>query len=81
MFSTFIQIPSTSTAMIGPILQRAVIPKESALPSLFLRAAETPAPSDMMNGTVIGPVVTPPESKESGLKLSGRKNASTVAAM
>ena len=59
--------------MIGPILQRPVIPNESSrLPELSF-AAETPAPMDMINGTVIGPVVTPPESNAKVLKPSGRK--------
>ena len=29
----------------------------------------------MMKGTVMGPVVTPPESKETGMKLPGAKAA------
>ena len=35
----------------------------------------TPTPRDIINGTVIGPVVTPPESKDIERKLSGTKNA------
>ena len=42
-------------------------------------AADIPAPMDIMNGTVIGPVVTPPESKDSGRKEGSTKNASTNA--
>ena len=37
--------------------------------------AETPTPIDIINGTVIGPVVTPPESKDIAMKFSGTKNA------
>ena len=32
-----------------------------------------PIPSAMMKGTVIGPVVTPPESKATGIKSLGTK--------
>ena len=46
--------------------------------SLFFaaRTADTPKPSDIMNGTVIGPVVAPPESKAMGQKFDGAKKAS-----
>ena len=50
------------TAMIGPIEQSATRPKLSALAFSSLRMDATPTPSAMINGTVIGPVVTPPES-------------------
>ena len=36
---------------------------------------ETPRPKAMMNGTVMGPVVTPPESKATARKSPGTKNA------
>lgn len=35
--------------------------------------ADTPTPRAMMNGTVMGPVVTPPESKATLKKSFGRK--------
>ena len=56
-------MPSTITASIGPTEHSATRPKLSFSASLSLRIAETPTPSASMNGTVIGPVVTPPESK------------------
>ena len=37
-----------------------------------------PMPSAMMNGTVIGPVVTPPESNATATKSSGTKNARMI---
>ena len=51
------------TASIGPMELIATRPKLSFCASLSLRDDATPTPSAMMNGTVIGPVVTPPESK------------------
>ena len=51
-----------STARIGPMEQSATRPKLSAFAPLSLRMFDTPRPSARMNGTVIGPVVTPPES-------------------
>ena len=50
------------TAKIGPIEQSATRPKLSALAFSSLRMDATPTPSAIINGTVIGPVVTPPES-------------------
>ena len=52
---------------------RATRPKESLLEFLSLRTAARPMPRAMMKGTVMGPVVTPPESKAAGTKLSGAK--------
>ena len=40
-----------------------------------LRMAEMPTPSAMMNGTVMGPVVTPPESNATARNSGGTKNA------
>ena len=59
--------------MIGPILHRATRPKLSLAPSLSLLAAERPTPRAMIKGTVIGPVVTPPESNATAVKESGEK--------
>ena len=58
---------------MGPTLESATRPKESSCPFLSLRMEATPTPSDMMKGTVIGPVVTPPESKETAQKSSETK--------
>ena len=55
-------MPSNSVARIGPTEHRATRPKLSFSACLSERMDETPTPSAMMNGTVIGPVVTPPES-------------------
>ena len=41
---------------------RPTRPNESAFAFSSERIEATPTPSAMMNGTVIGPVVTPPES-------------------
>ena len=65
--------------MMGPTLESATRPKESFLPPL-LRMEATPTPSDIMNGTVMGPVVTPPESKETAQKLGSTKMLRTNAA-
>ncbi len=58
----------------------ATRPKESSCALVSDRMDETPTPSAMMNGTVIGPVVTPPESKAtarySGLAITASKNTS-----
>jgi len=40
-------------------------------------AVGTPTPSAMMKGTVMGPVVTPPESKATERNSFGTKAAST----
>lgn len=51
-----------STESIGPIEHSATRPKLSASAERSLRIMETPSPIARINGTVIGPVVTPPES-------------------
>ena len=56
---------------IGPILLKATRPKLSSPLFLPLLTAATPTPSDMIKGTVTGPVVTPPASKEIAQKLDG----------
>ena len=38
-----------------------------------------PTPIAMMNGTVIGPVVTPPESNATGKNAFGTKNESPIS--
>ena len=62
-------IPRISTARIGPIEQRATRPKLSDFALLSLRIEATPTPRAIMKGTVIGPVVTPPESNATERKL------------
>ena len=66
------QMPIISTAKMGPMLHRATMPKllSSAFwPSLWVEA--TPMPRAMIKGTVMGPVVTPPESKATAKNSSG----------
>ena len=57
------------TAIIGPIEHIAIRPK---LFSLELRppiVVAIPTPNAIINGTVMGPVVTPPESNDKAKKL------------
>lgn len=57
-------------------------PKFSSPPvDLFRPTAERPMPSAMMKGTVIGPVVTPPESNATAIKFFGTKIARTKTRM
>ena len=63
--------------MMGPMEHRATRPKLSPPASLSLRTALTPTPSAMIKGTVMGPVVTPPESKATAQKSGDTKPAST----
>ena len=58
---------------MGPMLESATRPKLSLAAFLSPRTAAMPTPSAMMNGTVIGPVVTPPESYATARKRSGTK--------
>jgi len=69
------RMPRSSTARIGPTLHRATRPKVSSCESLSPRSEVMPTPIARMNGTVMGPVVTPPESKPTGMKDSGVKRA------
>ena len=66
---------------MGPMLHRATRPKLSSVPSGSLRAADKPTPSAMIKGTVMGPVVTPPESKATEEKLDGEKKERTNTRM
>ena len=54
--------PRISTASTGPMEQSPTRPKLSSCARLSLRMEATPTPIAIMNGTVMGPVVTPPES-------------------
>ena len=61
------------TERMGPILQRATRPKLCS-PAFFpFLCAARPAPNAIINGTVMGPVVTPPESKAVGTNSFGAK--------
>ena len=62
---------------MGPTEQSAISPIESSEAALSLRIAAMPRPKLMMNGTVMGPVVTPPASNATARKSSGARNAST----
>ena len=70
------KMPSSRTARTEPTLHSAIRPKESDWEFLSLRREVRPIPIAMMNGTVIGPVVTPPESKDTGMKTFGTSAAS-----
>ena len=70
-------MPRISTARMGPTEHSAMRPKLALALSLSLRAAEKPMPSAMIKGTVMGPVVTPPESKATARNSRGTKAAST----
>ena len=80
MFSGLTIIPKIITEIIGPIEQSAVKPNPSVSAFLSLRIDATPVPIAIMNGTLIGPVVTPPESNANGTNVSGTKNAITKTA-
>ena len=67
---------SSCTARMGPTEHSATRPKESSAAVLSLRMAVMPRPKAMIKGTVIGPVVTPPESKATARKLSGTRKVS-----
>ena len=71
-------IPSISIEMIGPTEHIATIPKLSLRPP-FLFTEARPMPSAIRNGTVIGPVVTPPESNAAGMNSGGQKQAKSAA--
>ena len=60
------------------MLQRATRPKLCSPVLLPFLLEARPAPSAIINGTVIGPVVTPPESNAVGINSSGAKNESTM---
>ena len=75
--TSFWTMPRIRTARIGPILHIATIPKLSDCEPLLPPSEARPMPSAIMNGTVIGPVVTPPESNETGIK-SGLYTATTA---
>ena len=65
---------------IGPMLQKEIRPKLSLEPSLSLRVEERPTPMAIIKGTVIGPVVTPPESNATAMKSAGAAKESKNSA-
>ena len=69
---------SSITDRMGPILQRATRPKLCSPAFLPFLDAARPAPSAIMKGTVMGPVVTPPESNAVGINSLGVKNANRI---
>ena len=71
-------MPSNKTARIGPILEIATKPKLSSEAFLSLRTDANPTPKAKMKGTVIGPVVAPPESKATGTKSFGVRKESKI---
>ena len=73
--------PSSSTDKIGPMEHSATRPKLSASACRSLRTWEIPTPRERMNGTVMGPVVTPPESKAILRKSLSAKAARANTAM
>ncbi len=61
---------------MGPILDNATRPKLSLAEFLSVRREARPMPMAMIKGTVMGPVVTPPESKATARNSLGtRKDA------
>ena len=62
---------------MGPMEHSATRPKLSASAFLSLRMLETPTPSARIKGTVMGPVVTPPESNATLKKSESASAAST----
>ena len=69
-------MPKIITEIIGPTEQRAVNPNPSVSEFLLFPSVATPVPMAIIKGTLIGPVVTPPESKASGINVSGTKKDS-----
>ena len=67
VISDFIKSPSNNTINIGPIEHNATKPKLSFLDFFRALAEEKPIPIASINGTDIGPVVTPPESNATGI--------------
>ena len=55
-------MPRIITASIGPMEHSATRPKLFSLDFFPPRVPAIPTPRAIMKGTVIGPVVTPPES-------------------
>ena len=73
-------MPINSNAMIGPMDASPIIPYPSRS---FLHSwtEQRPIPSDRRIGTVMGPVVTPPESSAIPMNSGGAMNVSISVAM
>jgi hypothetical protein len=56
-------IPKIITVIIGPIRHRDISPKLSSSDVLSPRTDAKPSPRAIIKGTIIGPVVTAPDSK------------------
>ncbi len=63
--------PNNITARMGPTEARAIRPKPSSEEDRPFITEETPIPKARIKGTVIGPVVTPPESRDIGRNSAG----------
>ena len=72
--------PRISTARIGPTLESATRPKLSFAAFLSLRTDARPTPIAIINGTVIGPVVTPPESNATARNSLGTNTDTKISA-
>lgn len=72
-------IPKINTVIMGPIKQREIKPKLSSSDVLSARMDANPSPKAMTKGTIIGPVVTPPDSQAMERKLLPVKQESTKA--
>src|SRR5690606_21063113 len=59
--------PRSITAIMGPAEARPTQPKLLAREERPPRTETVPIPNARMNGVVRGPVVTPPESKATGI--------------
>ncbi len=65
---------------MGPTEHRDTSPKLSSAACLSFLIEEIPTPMAMINGTVIGPVVTPPESNATAINSFGTKNDIPISA-
>ena len=63
-----------NTEIIGPIEHNPIKPKLSFLESSSPLTEAIPIPHAIIKGTVIGPVVTPPESNDKGINSLGINN-------
>ena len=74
-----VNMERASTASMGPTEQSAMRPKlfSEALRPPTVRAI--PTPRAMMKGTVMGPVVTPPESKDMAMREPRPASMSSAA--
>ena len=64
-------MPSRRTIKTGPTLQKRNQTKTVTRTVLSFLVAERPTPIAIIKGTVMGPVVTPPESNATAIKSAG----------